>query len=118
MSKKWPYVLAALGGFALGGITSGTGGYMFGYHHRKPYNEPVVLIEDINKDGNDDLCVMMNKYEARCAMDYNRDGAQDIVEFDLDKVEITKISYGKNPCQVQSLDELLEYPEPKQPINL
>lgn len=113
MSKKW-YALAALGSFAFGGITCGSGGYLYGYYK----SEPEVLIKDLNQDGNDDFCVLMNEYEAWCAMDYNEDGAGDIVEIDLVTSETKRVSYGKNPCLVKSLDEFLENPPPPPPTEL
>ena len=112
MKQMWQYALVALGGVTLGGATCGPSGYALGYISHKPD----LVVEDLNDDGNDDLCVMMDKSKAWCAMDYNRDGAQDIVEIDLTKIELKVISYGKNPCQIRSLDELLK--DPKQPINL
>lgn len=102
MSKKW-YALAALGGLAFGGITCGSGGYLYGYYK----SEPEVLVQDLNLDGNDDLCVLMNKDEALCAIDYNQDGAMDIVAIDLAKGEPRMISYGKNPCFAKSVEQLL-----------
>lgn len=111
MSKKWPYALVALGSFALGGVTCGSGGYLYGYYK----SEPEVLVQDLNQDGNDDLCVFMNEYEARCAIDYNMDGAGDIVDIDLVKGEPKRISYGKNPCLVKSIEDFMEPTPPDSP---
>lgn len=104
MSKKWPYVVVALGSFAFGGMTCSPAGYLLGYYYRGQE----VLVQDLNDDGNDDLCVLMNENEAKCAIDYNLDGAGDIVEVDLAKGEFKKISLGRNPCLVKSIEDLMK----------
>ncbi len=104
MSKRLELILIALGGFAIGGASCGSAGLYFGYSK----SEPEVYVHDFNLDGDNGLCVKMGSKEGICAEDYNKDGSMDIITVDLEKGEPTNIEYGKNPCLVRSVDDLLK----------
>ena len=112
MSNKLEYVLIALSSFAIGGASCGSAGLFYGYYKSKPEG----YVHDFNNDGDSGLCVTMNSKEGLCAEDYNQDGSMDIITVDMKTGELTKIEYGKNPCLVKSVDDLLKYlPQEKSP---
>lgn len=109
MPNKWEYLLIAFSSFAVGGVSCGSAGLLLGYYKSKPE----VYVHDFNNDGDNGLCVAMSSKEALCAEDYNQDGSIDIITVDLEKGEPINIEYGKNPCLVRSVDDLLKEFSPK-----
>ena len=103
MSNKLEYVIIALGSFAVGGVSCGRAGLYLGHYNIKPE----VYVHDFNLDGDDGLCVKMSSKEGICAEDYNKDRSLYIITVDLEKGEATNIKYGKNPCLVKSVEDLV-----------
>ncbi|MDO8511429.1 MAG: hypothetical protein Q7S55_04665 [Nanoarchaeota archaeon] len=113
MSKKW-YALAALGSFALGGVLGVVGGshngFKKGYEEGYNNSEPEYVVRDFNEDGDEDLCVALNATEVLCSIDYNRDGAQDLVKGDIEG-NIHGVRYGKKVCLTpEMVQEIIKDP--------
>lgn len=102
MSRSLGYWLVALGSFALGGASCGTGCGATGTYAGYTLGQPEVQYNDINNDGNPNLCVFYPiKQEIICSIDENGDGAQDVVKENNDGQEV--LARGRNVCLVSVL---------------
>ena len=101
MSNWWKYVAVSVGTVAIVG-TAGLAGSYLSYKKgvTEGKNSPEYLIKDINGDGDDDLCVRINRFDAVCSIDIDDDGAQDIVYLDGETEKIKDIKYGKKKCLI------------------
>lgn len=124
--SKLKYSLTLVAGLAVGSIGSCISGNYFNqrtidetYQAGKEigliegkeigYNEgqPEVRISDFNKDGLTDLCIKLSNKKIYCAIDYNGDGVQDLVETELGS-DKAKVYIGRGKCPTGILRKKLQ----------